>query len=221
MREMENRAGEDFAGLRIKICGLSRMEDIEAVNEAKPDYCGFIVEYEKSFRSISVEQLRRLVSRLDPSVLPVGVFVNAPIELPVGLLLDGTLALAQLHGQEDGDYVGEVRERGGKPVIKAFSVKGAADIDRALQSPADYILLDQGSGGTGKPFDWSLVPEIRRPYFLAGGLGEDNLREAIMRLHPYAVDVNSGVETDGKKDREKILRAVGIAREFSGKGAWK
>ena len=103
---------------------------------------------------------------------------------------------------------GESKRIQGHQVIKAFSVKTAQDIENALKSPADYILLDQGGGGTGQTFDWSLIPEIDRPFFLAGGLGVENLETAVRTIHPYAVDLSSGVETDGMKDRDKILKAV-------------
>lgn len=98
-------------------------------------------------------------------------------------------------------------------MIKAFSVKAAQDIELALKSPADYILLDQGGGGTGQTFDWSLIPEIKRPFFLAGGLGADNLEQAVDTIRPYAVDLSSSVETDGVKDRSKILEAVSLVHK--------
>ena len=200
---------------RIKICGLRRIEDILAVNEAKPDYCGFIIEFPRSFRSVTADQVRELAKDLLPEIQPVGVFVNAPMELVTGLLNDGTLAAAQLHGQEDESYIRELKKVTDKPVIKAFSVKTAEDIEKALQSPADYILLDQGSGGTGKTFDWSLIPEIKRPFFLAGGIGESNLEQAIREIRPYAVDLSSSVETEKWKDPEKIRRVVDIVRKIN------
>ena len=193
---------------RIKICGLTRLEDIQAVNEAKPDFCGFIVEFPKSRRNVTVDRLKALRKELDESILPVGVFVNAPVELPAQLLNEGTISLAQLHGQENEDYIRQLKIMTDQLLIKAFSIKTAEDIEKALQSPADYILLDQGGGGTGKTFDWSLIPEIQRPFFLAGGIGASNLGQAIREIHPYAVDLSSSVETDGMKDRDKILKAV-------------
>jgi phosphoribosylanthranilate isomerase len=198
---------------KIKICGLRSSQDILAVNEAKPDFGGFIVEFPKSFRSITRDQLRALTKELDPEIQPVGVFVNAPIELVVELLLEGTIAIAQLHGQEDEEYIRQVQEQTHCPVIKAFSVKTAEDINRALQSPAEYILLDQGGGGTGKTFDWSLIPEISRPFFLAGGLGTQNLHQAVTRIHPWAVDLSSSLETERRKDPEKIRQAVELIRQ--------
>ena len=160
-----------------------------------------------------MEQLKALREKLDESILPVGVFVNAPVELPAQLLNEGTIALAQLHGQENESYIAELKAHTDKPVIKAFSIKTADDMENALQSPADYILLDQGSGGTGKTFDWSLIPKIERPFFLAGGIGEENLEQAIREIHPFAVDLSSSVETEKWKDPEKIRRVVDIVRK--------
>ena len=205
---------ENFSKTKIKIGGLRRREDILAVNEAKPDYCGFIIEFPSSFRSVTADEVRELVKELDPEIRPVGVFVNAPMELVRTLLDDGTLALAQLHGQEDESYIRELKTYTDKLIIKAFSIKTAEDIEKALQSSADYILLDQGGGGTGKTFDWSLIPEIQRPFFLAGGIGTSNLGQAIREIHPYVVDLSSSVETEKRKDPMKIRQVVDIVREI-------
>ena len=198
---------------KIKICGLKCPEDIAYVNEAKPDYCGFIIEFPKSSRNVTGDQVRILIAELDKNIIPVGVFVNAAPERVEELLLDGTIRIAQLHGQEDDDYIRRIQKNTGSQVIKAFSVKTAQDIELALKSPADYILLDQGGGGTGQTFDWSLIPEIKRPFFLAGGLGADNLEQAVDTIRPYAVDLSSSVETDGVKDRSKILEAVSLVHK--------
>ena len=198
---------------KIKICGLKCPEDIAYVNEAKPDYCGFIIEFPKSSRNVTGDQVRILIAELDKNIIPVGVFVNAAPERVEELLLDGTIRIAQLHGQEDDDYIRRIQKNTGSQVIKAFSVKTAQDIELALKSPADYILLDQGGGGTGQTFDWSLIPEIKRPFFLAGGLGPDNLEQAVDMIRPYAVDLSSSVETDGVKDRSKILEAVNLVHK--------
>ena len=193
---------------KIKICGLSCPEDITYINEAKPDYCGFIIDVPKSRRNVSVSKVRELVQNLESQICPVGVFVNKDCGEVAQLLNEGTIQIAQLHGQEDEAYIRRIQKNTGHQVIKAFSVKTAQDIEKALKSPADYILLDQGGGGTGQTFDWSLIPEIDRPFFLAGGLGADNLETAVRTIHPYAVDLSSSVETDGMKDRDKILKAV-------------
>ena len=203
-----------MSGTKIKICGLRRMEDVRAVNEAKPDFCGFIIEVPKSFRSVTADRVRELAAGLDRDIQAAGVFVNAPETLAAELLNQGIISIAQLHGQEDEAYIRRLRKLTDRPLIKAFSVRTRKDAEKAMESTADYILLDQGSGGTGIPFDWSLLPVIERPFFLAGGLGEDNLEAAVRRLHPYAVDLSSGVETDMWKDPVKIKKAVDIVRRF-------
>lgn len=200
---------------KIKICGLRRLRDIEAVNAARPDFAGFVVEVPGSRRSVDKRELRELAGRLEEGILSVGVFVNAPPELVAELLEEGTLDLAQLHGQEDEIYMAELRRLTEKPLIQAFSIQTGQDAEQALESRADYLLLDQGRGGTGQTFDWSLLPEINRPFFLAGGLGEENLERAIRQVRPWAVDLSSSLETDGQKDPEKILRAVDLVRRLN------
>lgn len=197
---------------KIKICGLSRPCDIEYVNEAKPDFCGFIINVPKSKRNVSPDTVRQLVKNLSQDVKPVGVFVNAPMDEIAALTEDGTLAYVQLHGKEDEAYIAALRERIHVPIIQAFKVTCPEDVAHAQQSSADYILLDNGSGGTGKTFDWSHLRDITRPYILAGGLGPDNLGLAVSQLAPWGVDLSSGVETDGFKDKNKVLAAVQAVR---------
>lgn len=197
---------------KIKICGLSRPCDIAYVNEAQPDFCGFIVNVPKSRRNVSPDTLRVLRQDLCPQVVPVGVFVNEPMEAIVALVRDGSISMVQLHGQEDEPYIAALRQQISVPIIQAFRVTCPQDAARAEASSADYILLDNGSGGTGQTFDWSHLSAVTRPYILAGGLGPENLAQAVQMLHPYAVDLSSGVETGGYKDREKILQAVAAVR---------
>lgn len=208
---------------KIKICGLSRLEDIDYVNEACPDYCGFVIGVPSSRRNVSVETLYRLRSRLSDKVRAVGVFVNTQAELPAGLLKDGVIWAAQLHGQEDEAYIRKVRAlsgmSGGK-IIKAFSVKSRQDVERAFASSADMVLLDHGRGGTGECFDWSMLEgedngrKEGKPFFLAGGLNPGNIPEAVRMCRPYGVDLSSAVETGCRKDREKILAAVAAVRSM-------
>lgn len=197
---------------KIKICGLSRPCDIAYVNEAKPDFCGFIVNVPKSRRNVTPDTLRALRKDLCSGILPVGVFVNEPMETIVSLVQDGAISMVQLHGQEDEAYIAALRRQISVSIIQAFKVACPADAARAESSSADYILLDNGSGGTGQTFDWSHLSHVTRPYILAGGLGPENLALAVRTLHPYGVDLSSGVETDGFKDREKILQAVAAVR---------
>lgn len=197
---------------KIKICGLSRPQDIQFVNEARPDWCGFIINFPKSHRNVTPDQVRSLRAELHPDILPVGVFVDQPLEEIAALLKDGTLAVAQLHGQETPEDIAALRALApGCQIWKAFKIRSAADLAAALASPADLVLLDNGQG-TGQTFDWSLVQGVDRPFLLAGGLTPENIPQAIQAVHPYGLDLSSGVETEKKKDREKILAAVAAAR---------
>ncbi|BAL01587.1 N-(5'-phosphoribosyl)anthranilate isomerase [Oscillibacter valericigenes Sjm18-20] len=197
---------------KIKICGLRRPCDIAYANELRPDYIGFVFA-KKSRRCVSSETAAALRSNLDRAICPVGVFVNEPPENIARLLNDGTIEMAQLHGQEDETYIQTLRGYTKKPLIKAFSIRRAADAAAAALSSADYILLDNGSGGTGKAFDWSLTSGVARSYFLAGGLSADNVAQAIDKAHPYAVDVSSGVESDKVKNPEKMRRFILAVRK--------
>lgn len=197
---------------KIKICGLSRPIDIEWVNEAQPDYCGFIVNVAKSKRNITPSVLCSLRSRLDETIVPVGVFVDEPQDTIIRLVCDHTLSAVQLHGSEDETYIANLKKEIDVPVIKAFKASSRESLRQAEESSADLILLDNGGGGTGATFDWRLLNNIKRPYFLAGGLGPHNLEEAVKTVRPWGVDMSSGVETDGIKDKEKILAAVAAVR---------
>ena len=172
------------------------------------------MEFPRSSRCVCRELLAELTAQLDPEIIPVGVFVNAPVKLPAELAESGVRRAIQLHGQEDEEYIRRLRRLigGDIPVIQAFSVQTAEDLQRAEESSDDYVLMDQGSGGTGKVFDWSLVGEVGRPYFLAGGLDVENLREAIGLLHPWAVDLSSSLEIDGMKNAGRICQAEEIVR---------
>lgn len=199
---------------KIKICGLSRPIDIGWVNEAQPDYCGFIINVAKSKRNITLSALRSLRSRLDTSIVPVGVFVNEPQDTIISLVRDHTLGAVQLHGSEDETYISDLKKEIDVPVIKAFRVTSPESLRQAEKSSADLVLLDNGGGGTGLTFDWTLLKNMKRPYFLAGGLGPHNLEEAVKTVRPWGVDMSSGVETDGIKDKEKILAAVAAVRRI-------
>lgn len=197
---------------RIKICGLTREEDVAFVNAFTPEYCGFVVNVPRSRRTISPERVGVLSRLLAPQITAAGVFVNAPVEVPATLAREGSIQVIQLHGQEEEDYLERLRRLTQVPVIQAFPIAGKADVQRAKKSSADWILLDQGKGGTGQTFDWELAKGLERPFFLAGGLTPENLPAALERVRPWCVDLSSGVETDGKKDREKIKAAVAAVR---------
>ncbi|MCC8127341.1 MAG: phosphoribosylanthranilate isomerase [Clostridiales bacterium] len=199
---------------KIKVCGLRRKEDIEAVNAYQPDYIGFV--FAKSKRQVSVSEAEKLSCLLRPSICPVGVFVNAPVETVCEIVQRGIIRVIQLHGQENERYVRELRERLADPVIiKALRMETGYEPESWKQSEVDYLLLDAGAGGTGRTFDHDLLKEsgeITKPWFLAGGMCPENAADAIRRLHPYAIDVSSGVETDGWKDADKIRRMIEAVR---------
>lgn len=198
-------------GTRVKLCGLTRPEDIQAANALRPDFIGFVFA-EKSRRFVAPAAAAELKRRLDPAIRAVGVFVNAPVEQVAGLLEAGIIDWAQLHGQEDDAYIAALRRRTARPILQAFRVDTPADAVRAAGSTADFLLLDHGPGGTGQRFDWSLVRGIERPFFLAGGLCPENVAEAVRAVRPYAVDVSSGIETGGVKDPAKMEAFVRAAR---------
>ncbi|MBR0368474.1 MAG: phosphoribosylanthranilate isomerase [Clostridia bacterium] len=192
---------------RIKLCGLTRPEDIEAANALMPEYTGFVFA-KKSRRYVDPDGAAALRAMLAPGIRAVGVFVREPPEKVAELLDQGIIDIAQLHGGEDDGYIARLRALTDRPIIQAFRIDGPADVARALQSPADAILLDSGAGGTGTAFDWSLLRDIRRPWFLAGGLDPENVQSAVARLRPWAVDVSSGIETGGAKDPSKMAAFV-------------
>ena len=195
---------------RIKLCGLKRIEDIQTVNQLLPDYIGFVFA-QKSKRYVSPVQAAELKSSLDPEIAAVGVFVNEKPEKVAELLNKDIIDLAQLHGSEDEAYIHRLRSLTYKPLIKALRVKDKSDLDAAENCSADYILLDAGAGD-GLTFDWSILQGFSRPYFLAGGLDPSNVKSAIEELSPYAVDVSSGIETDGFKDAAKMKAFVDAVR---------
>ena len=192
---------------KIKLCGLSRPCDIETENRLSPEYIGFVFAA-KSIRYVSSEKAAELKKLLHPSIKAVGVFVREQPEAVAELLRSGTIDIAQLHGGESADYIKQLRVLTDKPLIKAYRIDTVQDVEAANMSTADYVLLDSGQGGTGTIFDWNLLEKIDRTYFLAGGLNADNVRSAIERLNPYAVDVSSGIETDGYKDSRKMENFV-------------
>lgn len=198
---------------KIKICGLKTLEDIQMINRLKPDYAGFVFADGK--RKISPSQAETLKKALSPDIKAVGVFVNEDPQAAAGLAAAGIIDLIQLHGDEDEAYLREIRKLTDVPVMKAVRVRDTEDILRAEALSCDFLLLDTYTkgvyGGSGKTFDWSRIPRMKKPFFLAGGLNAANVKDAIARCAPMAVDVSSAVETEGRKDEEKIkafLKAV-------------
>ena len=184
---------------KIKLCGLSRVADIEVANILLPEFVGFIF-YEKSKRYISPNDAAALKNILDKKISAVGVFVNEKISAVAEI--SKFLDLIQLHGDEDDNYISELQKITGKKIIKAFKIKTAADLKIAKDSRADFILLD-GGAGTGETFNWQMLKNFEREYFLAGGLTVENVSAAVQLLKPFAVDVSSGIETGGVKDLPK------------------
>lgn len=199
---------------KIKICGLRTQEDIQIVNREKPDYAGFVFAPGK--RQIDISQAKILKSFLEPEITAVGVFVNAPFEEVCAIADKNILDWIQLHGDEDETYIRHLRELTDKPVIKAIRVRNTKDIRKGDHLPCDYLLLDayqkEQYGGSGHTFDWSMIPKMTKPFFLAGGISERNLEEAIQTYQPFALDVSSSVETAGKKDADKVKRIIELVR---------
>lgn len=196
---------------KIKLCGLSRPEDVAAANALEPDFVGFVFA-PKSRRYVTAEQAQTLRKQLSSAIQAVGVFVDEEPERVAALLEAGIIDLVQLHGREDEDYLARLRALTRNPIIQAFQVKTAKDLERAETSSANYILLDSGAG-TGTTFDWTLLKNLRRPYLLAGGLGPDNVAQAVRILRPWGVDVSSGIETGGVKDFDKMVAFVAAVRK--------
>lgn len=185
--------------MKIKICGLFRACDIEYVNGAKPDFIGFV--FAKSKRQVPLEHAKFLKSRLDPQITAVGVFMDAELSFVEQVIQEGIIDMVQLHGNETEEYIKKITV----PVIKAVR------IGDPIPSNADYLLFDSHEAGSGVPFDWSQLPKTEQPFFLAGGITLENLPQAI-QLNPFAIDVSSGVETEGLKDKEKIESMVRSVR---------
>ena len=198
---------------KIKLCGITRLCDIEAVNELKPEYIGFVFA-KKSKRYVAPEAAARLKSELSEEIQAVGVFVDESVEQVAKLLREHVIDIAQLHGSEDDDYIRTLRELTSQPIIKAFRIKEESDLDEIEACSADYVLLDSGAG-CGETFEWRLIKNIKRPFFLAGGLDASNANRAVHEIHPYAVDVSSGIETNGFKDKEKMRIFVTAVRKKS------
>ena len=198
--------------MKVKMCGLCRPEDIVYANEVQPDYVGFVF-YPKSHRAVTREQACEYRKALLPSIRTVGVFVNEDPKTIIDLLEEGILDGVQLHGDETEEDIQYLQAVCGKPVIKAVKVRDRYDVEAWLDSSADYLLFDNGMG-TGRAFDWSVLGGIDREFFLAGGLQTENLAEAMETVRPYAVDISSGIESDRKKDPEKMRRIMELVEQY-------
>ncbi len=194
-----------------------REEDIIAANKAQPDFAGVILS-EGFRRTIPAEQAGRFRKILSPEILLAGVFVNdSPVRI-AGLLKNGTIDIAQLHGDESKEEIIFIKNMTEKPVWKVFKLQAAENknlpdtiFEEINNSPADMVLLDAGTG-TGESFEWNICKNVARPFILAGGLTPENVADAIIQTRPWAVDTSSGVETGGSKDADKISDFVKNAR---------
>lgn len=203
---------------RVKICGLRRLEDIALANsmEHRPDYIGFV--FAKSRRQVDFATAQALKAALDPAIQAVGVFVNHdPTEIGT-LVRAGVIDVIQLHGSEtEADICALKAAHPAAPIVKAVSVRCADDVLAWADSKADYLLLDNGAGGTGQAFDWGVLPQLSgfdKPYFIAGGLTPENVA-TILPFAPYGIDVSGGVEdkNTGYKDPARVAKLIEIVRE--------
>lgn len=207
-----------MSGVKIKICGLMRSKDIEYVNEFMPDYIGFV--FAKSKRQIDFDTAKRLKEKLDKSIKTVGVFVDEDIETIAQIVNEGVIEFVQLHGSEDESYILNLRQKLKSDIAIIKAVRDNSlnnnilkdNLLNKISTNADFILLDSGAG-SGEIFDWDKKIVCNKPVFLAGGLNEYNVSEAIKKIQPFAVDVSSGIETAGFKDIEKIRRFIKESRK--------
>lgn len=201
--------------VRIKICGLKEAVHVQAAVEAGADAIGFV--FAPSSRQVSIPLARKLASYVPAPIKKVGVFVNASIEEINAAVKTVPLDYVQLHGDEPDTLMEAITV----PVIKAFSIQSKQDVANVLSSPAPLVLVDAPGtafrGGSGHTFDWSYVIDLvtHRPFILAGGLNPENVAQAIREVQPVMVDVSSGVETDGRKDVDKIKAFIQAVREVT------
>lgn len=198
--------------VKIKICGLKRLEDIDIVNVYRPDYIGFV--FADSKRKVSHDLALKMKSNLDSNIIPVGVFVDADIDEIVELFNRGIIEIAQLHGNESEEYIRNLKENTDDKleIINAIEMSDELDLLSYDNSLADYLLLDSGKG-SGKTFDWSLIrKDLKKDFFLAGGINISNIIEAIGEFDPYAIDLSSSLETNGFKDENKIKEIMEVIR---------
>ena len=229
--------GPTYYTPKVKMCGISKVETIPAVVEAKPDYMGLV--FAQSKRQVTVDQAKILVSELHKQyanrynrdviqwsndvvqefIKTVGIFVNETLDNLVTIATEVNLDAVQLHGDEDEAFIQSLKERTNVEVWKAIQIRSAADAEAWIDSNADMLLFDayhkDERGGTGEVFDWSCLDEFERPFMLAGGIDSTNVARAIRTVRPYGIDISSGIETDGVKDDEKIKAFANIVRTIA------
>lgn len=198
--------------VKVKLCGMMREIDIDYANQAKPDYVGFV--FANTRRCITKEQAKIFRDKLNADILAVGVFVNEDVNIVGELLRENIIDMAQLHGEENREYIAKLKEISNKPIIKAIKVQDKEDIERVNDLNVECLLFDTYKkgvlGGTGETFNWDILREVKvnKPFFLAGGLSIHNVEEAMAKVFPYGLDLSSGIETDGYKDKEKMMEVV-------------
>ena len=218
--------GPTYYTPKVKMCGISKIDTIPAVVEAKPDYMGLV--FAPSKRQVTVEQAKTLVEELhkqyavrynSETIKTVGVFVNETIENLLKIAEEVKLDVIQLHGDEDESFIQILKEQSNVEIWKAVQVRSAADAEKWIDSSADMLLFDayhkDERGGTGEVFDWSSLDEFERPFMLAGGIDSTNVARAIRTVRPYGIDISSGIETEGVKDNEKMKAFTNIVRTIA------
>ena len=224
--------GPTYYTPKVKMCGISKVETIPAVVEAKPDYMGLV--FAPSKRQVTVDQAKILVEELhrgyakkygsdtehdkNDTIKTVGVFVNETVDNLVTIANEANLDAVQLHGDEDEAFIQSLKERTNVEVWKAIQIRTAADTEKWIDSSADMLLFDayhkDERGGTGEVFDWSSLDAFERPFMLAGGIDSTNVARAIRTVRPYGIDISSGIETNGVKDDEKITAFTKIVNSI-------
>ena len=215
--------GPTYYTPKVKMCGISKVETIPAIIDAKPDYMGLV--FAPSKRQVTVDQAKTLVEELykqyavrynSETIKTVGVFVNETVENLLKIAEEVKLDVIQLHGDEDESFIQILKEQSNVEVWKAVQVRSAADAEKWIDSSADMLLFDayhkDERGGTGEVFDWSSLDEFERPFMLAGGIDSTNVARAIRTVRPYGLDISSGIETNGVKDNEKMKAFTNIVR---------
>ena len=225
--------GPTYYTPKVKMCGISKVETIPAVVEAKPDYMGLV--FAPSKRQVTVDQAKILVEELhrgyakkygsdtehdkNDTIKTVGVFVNETVDNLVTIANEANLDAVQLHGDEDETFIQSLKERTNVEVWKAVQIRSAADVEEWIDSSADMLLFDayhkHERGGTGEVFDWSSLDAFERPFMLAGGIDSTNVARAIRTVRPYGIDISSGIETNGLKDDEKMKAFTNIVRTIA------
>ena len=199
---------------KVKICGICHDAEIGIMNELMPDYVGFVF-ISKSRHFIAPEHAGLLHSKLRRNIKAVGVFSNSSLKSVAMSVEVAGLDMVQLHGDETGEYIAALREYIRCPIMKVYKVAKPIDAEKAMYSTADYVMLDGGSAGDGKTFDWSLLGTVRRKFFLSGGLTPENLETAMnLSPQPYALNVSSGVEANRMKDYRKVMKFILGVRNF-------